>query len=107
MMKIMVLTDIPSPYQVELFNALDTSDGIEIYVIYRRRRDPGRAWDDTLIAHPHLFLEEAEWIAVSRRIIECDLAVFGGYRSSAVSRLIRMRNKTGAAWAFWGERPGF
>jgi glycosyltransferase involved in cell wall biosynthesis len=38
---------------------------------------------------------------------DCDLVVFSGYRPARVGRLIKLRDRTGKPWAFWGERPGF
>jgi glycosyltransferase involved in cell wall biosynthesis len=106
-LKVVILTDIPSPYQVELFNALARLHGWTVLVIYRRRSASERAWNTLPILHEHLFLDDACELQVSHIIVGCDLAVFSGYRPAMVAGLIKLRNRTGKAWAFWGERPGF
>lgn len=43
-MKLALLTNIPSPYRVPLFNTLSGFDDIELHVIFFRESDPGRKW---------------------------------------------------------------
>lgn len=106
-MNIVVLTDIPSPYQVELFNSLGRLDGWKLSVIYIRRTAKQRSWITDANSHEHYFMSETGRVELEQRIINCDLAVFGSYRPTSVGRLIRLRNRFGKAWAVWGERPGF
>lgn len=106
-MRIVILTYIPSPYQVELFNALARFDGWALSVIYANRSAKERAWKSMPIAHEHCFFVETPRPEIARRIIDCDLVVFGGYQLRKVGGLIKLRNSTGKPWAFWGERPGF
>jgi glycosyltransferase involved in cell wall biosynthesis len=104
--RIAVVTDIPSPYQVELFDELGLLPGWTVTIIYIRRSAKERSWDTRPISHEHLFLAEESDALLARIIIDCDLAVFSGYRPSRVARLMRLRSQSGKAWAFWGERPG-
>jgi glycosyltransferase involved in cell wall biosynthesis len=59
------------------------------------------------ISHEHCFLAEASASQVDTWISDSDLAVFAGYRPAAAAQLISFRHRSGRAWAFWGERPGF
>lgn len=106
-MKIVILTDIPSPYQVELFNALATNAKWSTTAIYARRSASERSWETPQLLHEHFFLEETTLSELVEIVTLCDLAVFGGYRPSKVAHLMHARNRTGNPWAFWGERPGF
>jgi glycosyltransferase involved in cell wall biosynthesis len=106
-MRIVISTDLPSPYQVEFFNALAQRDGWSVLAVYSRRSAKERAWQATSILHEHCLLNETRGSEIEKEIIGCDLAVFCGYRPAKVADLIKLRNRTGKAWVFWGERPGF
>ena len=106
-MKVVISTDIPSPYQVEFFNAIAQLDGWTVLTVYSRQSSNERAWHMNSIQHQHCFLDGARYSEIKRQIISCDLVVFGGYRPAKVASLIKLRNRTGKAWVFWGERPGF
>ena len=43
-MKVFVLTDIPSPYQVEFFNSIAAQNALDLSVAYLRDSDPERMW---------------------------------------------------------------
>jgi hypothetical protein len=50
-LKVLVLTDCPSPYQVELFNEIEAQGECELEVAYLRSRDPERQWKSSEIRH--------------------------------------------------------
>ena len=100
-MKVFVLTDSPSPYQVELFNEIERQRDCELRVGYLRQRDPERQWKQTEIKHVAVELTEAR--AAAR---DADLVVFNYYRHSDAMELIGDRAAHGGPWCFWGERPG-
>jgi glycosyltransferase involved in cell wall biosynthesis len=106
-LRVVVVTDIPSPYQVELFNAIGNLNSWNLTAIYVRRSATERKWDAAPISHNHCFLLEAAAREIRSWIVGCDLAVFSGYRPTEAARLITLRNRSGKAWAFWGERPGY
>jgi glycosyltransferase involved in cell wall biosynthesis len=105
-MRISVVTKIPSPYQVELFDAVSREPGIDLEVAYVRARDADRAWSDPRLDHRAWFLD-SDASQISRCIAQSDLAVFGWYRDPRVMRLLASRARAKLPWAFWGERPGF
>ena len=106
--KTFVLTDIPSPYQVEFFNEIESSGDHQLQVGYLRRCDPGRHWKPPEIRHDSIELDQsAEALRRARAVVqEADLVVFNYYRHPNAEQLIHARATTGAPWCFWGERPG-
>lgn len=101
-MKVFVLTDSPSPYQVELFNEIESQGECELRVGYLRQRDPQRQWKQSEIRHVAVELAEAR-----DAMRESDLVVFNYYQHARATELIRERVAQGGRWCFWGERPGF
>ncbi|HEU4508049.1 MAG TPA: glycosyltransferase family 4 protein [Pyrinomonadaceae bacterium] len=101
-MKVFVLTDCPSPYQVELFNEVEARGECALEVAYLRDRDPARQWNAPAIRHAVVGLEQ------SRECVRrADLVVFNYYRHPQAERLIEERVASNGPWCFWGERPGF
>ena len=104
--RIVVLTYIPSPYQVELFDALAHALNGQLGVIYVHRRIRERQWIDANLSHEHCFLNEKGLPLAKRWVRHAELAVFSGYLGRSVQGLLGLRHQTRRPWAFWGERPG-
>ena len=104
MTRVVVVTPIPSPYQVELFDALYAA-GTELCVVYAAESDPDRAWAARDIAHLHKFLQRG-FKMCEQIVASADLCVFSMYRHGAVRAWIDARHRRGEPWCFWGERPG-
>ncbi len=108
-MKVFVLTDCPSPYQVELFNEIESRGECSLEVAYLRSRDPNRYWKKSEIRHASIELDgsngEVSHACESART--ADLVVFNYYRHPNAERLIAERAELHTPWCFWGERPGF
>lgn len=107
-MKVYILTDIPSPYQVEFFNGIAGQEAVDLSVAYLRDSDPERMWqpareqyDCWAINESQAALSHAETLAVA-----ADFAIFNYYNHPLAERLIARRAATGKPWCFWGERPG-
>jgi glycosyltransferase involved in cell wall biosynthesis len=98
--RVFVLTDCPSPYQVELFNEIEAQGECSLEVGYLRSRDPERRWQSPEIRHASIELNDS-------RSCDADLVVFNYYRHANAERLIEERAASGGPWCFWGERPGF
>ena len=107
-MKIFVLTDIPSPYQTEIFNEI-AGDACELHVGYLRGADPSRQWSEVKINHESTSLDgdSAKLGQVTKLVRDSDFAVFNYYRHPHAEKLISQRANTHRPWCFWGERPGF
>jgi glycosyltransferase involved in cell wall biosynthesis len=107
--KVFVLTDCPSPYQVELFNEIEAQGGCSLEVAYLRSRDPDRKWKSSKTQHECVELNESvgEMLRARAAARAADLAVFNYYRHAVAERLMDERTAAGGPWCFWGERPGF
>jgi glycosyltransferase involved in cell wall biosynthesis len=107
--KVFVLTDCPSPYQVELFNEIEAQGECSLEVAYLRSRDPDRQWKSSHIQHGAIELNgSGEGMSRARETARgADLVVFNYYRHANAARLIEERTASGGPWCFWGERPGF
>jgi glycosyltransferase involved in cell wall biosynthesis len=64
-LRVAVVTNIPAPYRVPVFNLLGRDHSMDLHVIYSARSEPGRAWDLPALAHSHVFLRE-KFLAKSR-----------------------------------------
>ena len=73
-MRIALLTEIPAPYRIPLFNALGTTDGVELEVLFLAERDPRRQYP--VYEHEFRFdrrvlsgtgaLARGRWVVLSR-----------------------------------------
>jgi glycosyltransferase involved in cell wall biosynthesis len=105
-MHIALVTLIPSPYQVELFNAVQARGEVGLTVAYVERQAAGRQWQMPDLTHEAVFLGEAP-DAARRHLLEADVAVFSNYSDARVRAWMAEREAAGRPWAFWGERPGY
>lgn len=108
-MKVLVLTDCPSPYQVELFNEIESQGDCTLEVAYLRSRDPNRQWKKSKIRHASIDLDgsNGEMLHARESAQAADLVVFNYYRHANAEALIGERAGLRTPWCFWGERPGF
>ncbi|HEU4770243.1 MAG TPA: glycosyltransferase family 4 protein [Pyrinomonadaceae bacterium] len=106
-MKVFILTDSPSPYQVELFNEIEARRDCQITVGYLRSRDPNRQWKPSEIRHAAIELDRGDMVQAREAVRDADLVVFNYYRHPQAMHLISERVVGGNPWCFWGERPGF
>jgi glycosyltransferase involved in cell wall biosynthesis len=108
MKKLLVVTHSPSPYQVELFDAVAGKPDVELRVVYLYGSDPSRSWSKRLPQHDHLVLESnARQRELKTWEAEADLLVANYYRHAYATKVINDRARKGSPWVFWGERPGF
>jgi len=105
--KVLVLTDCPSPYQVELFNEIEAQGNCELEVAYLRGHDPARQWKSSEIWHASVELSNGGMSRARESVRRADLVVFNYYLHANAERLIDERARHGGPWCFWGERPGF
>ena len=107
-MRIFLLTDIPSPYQVEVLNKIAQDKDLEVHVGYLRHSDPGRKWGASAIEHESIMLDsDPKALANARELgTKADVVIFNYYRHPHAEHLIAERAKSRRPWCFWGERPG-
>lgn len=107
--RIVVLTQLNSPYQVEFFNTVALHGGCHLEVIYLTHQDRNRKWVAPDICHSHIILSENPELRANamEALLGADLAVFNYYTDIFAWQAIRQRAQLHKPWVFWGERPGF
>jgi glycosyltransferase involved in cell wall biosynthesis len=58
-MKALLITNIPSPYRVLLFNDVIPKISSDFKVLYCAVNEPNRKWDIPSLNHPHIFLRKS------------------------------------------------
>lgn len=104
---ILVVTHFPSPYQVELFDAIARARRCALEVFYLHSTDASRSWGRRQLHHPHLILADLIEEEVHQRLAAADFVVFNFYDDPRVATLMKERAQSGKPWCFWGERPGY
>lgn len=105
--RIVIITQLTSPYQVELFNTLAANESCRLEVIYLMSKYPERHWSRPGMAHIFTVLDEEHNNSRALTIaLEADLVIFNNYISAFSFRALRERVRSGQPWVFWGERPG-
>jgi len=111
MQNLLIITYIPSPYQVEFFNAIALSTKFNLKVAYLQSScDAPIAvqWQQPEIQHEHLFLnQKSDFEQLEQEVDASDLVVFNYYRHPRLSQLMDRCLEFNKPWCFWGERPGF
>jgi glycosyltransferase involved in cell wall biosynthesis len=105
--QILVITNIPSPYNVEYFDSI--AKRIELRAVYLRANDRARKWGFVPPHHECLFLDltdDAE-ARFSHWVDQADFVIFSGYWSHVMRNAMSQRCATGRPWCYWGERLGF
>lgn len=114
--RVTVLTNMPSGYQSDLFEAVARRGGCELHVVFLRRLTPGRQWKNLEAgAYPHTFVPEVRLTsafylspgmvaAVART--RPDLLVVTQYAGLGMQAAMYLANALRRPWVFWSERPG-
>jgi len=61
-MKAVILTNIPSPYRVSVFDQIAAILGESFIVIYCAKKHPSINWKNTVLKHKHYFLNERVYV---------------------------------------------
>ena len=112
MPNLLIITYIPSPYQVELFNAIALSDRFKLQVAYLKSSCDApiaEHWQQPNIQHDYVILDECDrkFQQLEQDAIDSDLVVFNYYRHPRLGQLMDRCVELNKPWCFWGERPGF
>jgi len=113
-----LLTNIPSPYQVELFDAIARRGRIDLRVWYCAPRDARRLWEEQRPSHPHeigagwrVKTAREHWYLdprPARQLLRWrpDLAVLSVYTTPTVQLAMWQASLARVPWVFWGEAVG-
>ena len=102
-MKLALLTEIPAPFRIPLWNAL--ADRVELRVILLSERDPRRAYDlhreewrfDSRVLPGRSLLVRGRWLVLNRRVraelrqFRPDALLVGGWNQPAFFQAITSR----------------
>ena len=55
-MRLAIVTNIPAPYRVPVYNRIAAEPGVELLVVYAAQSEPDRKWDLPQFEHIHTFL---------------------------------------------------
>src|SRR5689334_8733812 len=105
-MKVLVFTFIPSPYQVELFDAIAESGEVHLTVVYVESGDPSRPWAERRRRHAAVMLGDLDWRRAKVLVDDASISVFSWYRVRLLRDLMSYCARAGKVWSFWGEAPG-
>ncbi len=105
--KLVILTNMPSPYQVDFFNTL--SAHIKLKVIYAQKSLKERKWKyEGNIKHPHTFLSGSFIKRVSQLKKLSDekdtVYIVSGYDIPEFIYFMTLLSKRKRKWLFWGEK---
>jgi len=107
--KILVFTNIPSPYQVELFNGITDKTDLDLTIAYLHSFSSARNWKNKLLAHDHIFLDDSleAYNQLKNLTNSFDLIIFNYYQHPQVLKIMNERYKSKKPWCFWGEPLGY
>jgi len=116
MKNVVVVTNMPSYHQVDLFNAVAQLQEINLHVCYLRKLTPGRQWKTlrnmvhsyTFIKeyriHPHFYLNRGLFRELKK--FNPDLIIMTQYASISMQIMMYYASFFKIPWIFWSERPG-
>lgn len=101
-----LLTSMPSPYMVELIDAINSTNRWRILPLYERFRSKGRKWRYHDIKHKYVILDESSREIIEEKITASDLVVIGTLWGRNSRLILKYQKKLKKILVFWGERPG-
>jgi len=114
--RIGVLTNIPSPYAVELYDAIARRGRIDLRVWYCAPRDTRRLWSQPQPLHWHRvgagwYVGPDHWYLDPRPAMDLlrwkpDLAVLSVYPIPVVQAAMWAASWARLPWVYWGEAVG-
>jgi len=117
--RVVFLTVMPSPYQQQLFKALNVDGQLELRVLYCAHDVEDRHWRRAPLASYEEVLPGTgiPWVDRGARINPSiirilhnetsDLFVLSNYSAPTTQMAMRYLTWRGKKWMFWGEMPGF
>ena len=117
MTRIAIVTEIPAPFRIPLFNALASTDGVELSVQFLAASDPRRSypvyadefhfpWE---VLPGHDVLARGRWVVLNRGVgralsrADAEVVVLGGWNQPAFWSAQRWAGRNGRKTAAWVE----
>ncbi len=107
--KVLIITNMPSPYQLEFFNAL-ASVFVNLKVVFLRKSVQKRKWsmpEDMRFQHEILSGSLAKRIKYTLAILneQFDIYIISGYNLPEEFIAINFLANSNKKWIFWAEKP--
>jgi glycosyltransferase involved in cell wall biosynthesis len=78
--RLAIITNIPAPYRIPIFNSLAKDPTIGLQVFYAAKREADRDWDLPELRHPHFFLKEGVFRRRNGRFLHNNPDIFAALR---------------------------
>jgi glycosyltransferase involved in cell wall biosynthesis len=104
--KAVLLTSIPSPYMVELIEAVNAAQRWKIISLYEDYSSHGRRWNYSHLRHEYIVLKEKGNEAAEAFVKGADLIVIGSLWGRESNAVLKHQKRHSKPLVFWGERPG-
>ncbi len=101
-----LLTSMPSPYMVEIIDAINSTNRWRILPLYERFRSKGRKWHCHGLKHNYVVLDESSREIIEEKISGSDLVVICTLWGENTKLILKYQKKQKKILVFWGERPG-
>jgi glycosyltransferase involved in cell wall biosynthesis len=116
-MRLALLTEIPAPFRIPLWNALSALPGIELRILFLSERDPRRDYEvrpdewlfDSRVLSGRDVVLRHRWLVLSRGVrdelerFSPDLVLVGGWNQPALLQAARFSHRRGLPFALWVE----
>ena len=115
-MKAVLLTEIPAPFRIPLWNALAERPGVELRVLFLSERDPRRSYDlhrgewrfDSRVLSGRGALFGTRWLMLNRvqaelRTLRPEALLVGGWNQPAFVQAVRHARRSGIPYGVWVE----
>jgi glycosyltransferase involved in cell wall biosynthesis len=117
--KVVILTVMPSPYQLELFREMKKNENYNIRIYYYSNSSPERMWDTKISKNDGIVLSHKDWSFFNTsffwnpeimKVVNSwgpDLVVVSDYSALSAQYAMWALTLQRTPWIFWGEIPGF
>ncbi|MDD5432291.1 MAG: glycosyltransferase family 4 protein [Candidatus Omnitrophica bacterium] len=114
-MKLLFISNMPSPYQLELFKSIIDNNLAEVHAIFCTWGYPSRDWNKPLLPQGFQVLPQISFqyllpdfilnFGIKRNILNFnpDIAIVGSYMFPGIQHAASVFNKLNIPWLFWEE----
>lgn len=81
MLKIAIITNIPAPYRIPIYQRIAKTTGVSLQVIFCSQREPNRQWNLPAMDFAHTFLRQ-RFVTVNERYIHNNFDVISSLKQS-------------------------
>ena len=101
-----LLTSMPSPYMVELIEAVRSTGRWKITPIFEKYSFKDRKWKIPSLNKDYIFLENGRPYLIEKVIARANIIVIGSLWGNNCKLGLKYKKRFGKILILWGERPG-